>query len=50
MSDPDATQPPHVPNTPRNLLEKLMALAVAHPAVTVPAVTFLLGIVVGKIL
>lgn len=46
MSD-DPTLPP-VPNTPRNLLRRAWGWMQANPHVALPAVAFVVGLVIGK--
>lgn len=47
MTDPEATAPPV--RKPRNLRSAIEWL-LAHPAVSIPVATFLLGVVVGWVL
>ncbi len=48
MTDPEQTQPG--PNTPRNLLAKLAALAKAHPEASFILLAFVAGWLMGKLL
>ena len=47
MMNDEATIPPRQPNTPRNLLRKLIAAVKAHPD---RAIAFVLGFLAGAVL
>ena len=49
MSD-DPTLPPNAPNTPRTWLRRAWAWCKGHPDYAIPAATFVLGALLGRLL
>lgn len=50
MSDPESTLPPRQPNTPRVWLKRLLDAALDHLAITIPVLTFIAGLLLGRLL
>ena len=50
MSDPEATTPPVVPNTPKNLLKKAWEWLQAHPVWFAGIGGFILGWLLPKVI